>query len=589
MIHQQTYIKRLWKKFNMKSLKSNDTPIAIATKLDLDEEGKDMKQELYRGMRGSLLNLTASRPDILFRVGLCSRFQANPKKSHLKEVKRILRYLKRTPDLCTWYPRGYNFDLVGYAYANYAGFQPIKTPAKLKSSSKPGSKSKSHKAKPKKNVKSSIFSTPPPVVPPPPSSSVFAPPPIIVPLPPSSDVSAPPPIIDPLPLPLKTTTQSTSSTPQITSKPTKVKATSQKSVKSVKQVDSATNKGEPVMKDPTSQGKAAIYKDSQVKLSPSKHDVLASTIDVSPLDVVEPLREIAQAENHVAEKVVVAQHVSEEVFIEQTDSEEDEETNKGVDVESDKEHQSEEKKSENVGESEEEKVEHDGKSEEEKETEGECGSDSEKVMVALEDVNVEEASEEPRPSLAPFLGDEDIESNMDDLPLSEVGKKVVANPTITPLTSSKRKVVGEELIKEAKSDKRTRKSVTATKIFVQMDVDKEHVSSLKGKKSSAKRIAIKPVKATTSSSQKKIKGKKKTDESKAVDRMADFKSRNFDVKVLKSSVRKFELQFDAEELGLLLNIPSLGFDHYLKKKWPAIDNDVDIGVVVTESFPKSLS
>lgn len=62
----------------------------------------------------------------------------------------------------------------------------------------------------------------------------------------------------------------------------------------------------------------------------------------------------------------------------------------------------------------------------------------------------------------------------------------------------------------------------------------------------------------------------------------------FDVKVVKSSVRNFELEFDAKELGLLLNIPSLGFDNYLKKKWPAIDNYVDIGVVVTETFPKSL-
>nr|XP_016490339.1 PREDICTED: uncharacterized protein LOC107810113 [Nicotiana tabacum] len=50
------------------------------------------------------------------------KFQANYKESHLKAVKSILRYLKGTPDLCLWYPRGYNFDLVGYANADYAGF-----------------------------------------------------------------------------------------------------------------------------------------------------------------------------------------------------------------------------------------------------------------------------------------------------------------------------------------------------------------------------------------------------------------------------------------------------------------------------------
>ena len=73
-------------------------------------------------MIGSLLYLTASRPDIVFSVGLCARFQSNLKESHLKAIKRILRYLKHTPDLSLWYPKGYNFDLVGYADADYAGF-----------------------------------------------------------------------------------------------------------------------------------------------------------------------------------------------------------------------------------------------------------------------------------------------------------------------------------------------------------------------------------------------------------------------------------------------------------------------------------
>ncbi|XP_070005080.1 secreted RxLR effector protein 161-like [Nicotiana sylvestris] len=122
MIHQQKYIKKLLKKFNMNSSKSIDTPISIATKLDLDEEGKSVEHKLFSGMIGLLLYLKASRPDIVFSVGLCARFQANPKKSHLKVVKRILRYLKGTPDLCLWYPRGYNFDPVGYADVDYTGF-----------------------------------------------------------------------------------------------------------------------------------------------------------------------------------------------------------------------------------------------------------------------------------------------------------------------------------------------------------------------------------------------------------------------------------------------------------------------------------
>ena len=57
-------------------------------------------------MIGSLLYLTASRPNIAFSVGLCARFQSKPNETNLKAVKRILRYLKHTPDLALWYPQG---------------------------------------------------------------------------------------------------------------------------------------------------------------------------------------------------------------------------------------------------------------------------------------------------------------------------------------------------------------------------------------------------------------------------------------------------------------------------------------------------
>ncbi|XP_070014924.1 secreted RxLR effector protein 161-like [Nicotiana sylvestris] len=73
-------------------------------------------------MIGSLLYLTASRPDIIFSVELCARFQANPKESYLTAIKRILRYLKSTTDLCLWYPKGSNFNLVGHDDADYTGF-----------------------------------------------------------------------------------------------------------------------------------------------------------------------------------------------------------------------------------------------------------------------------------------------------------------------------------------------------------------------------------------------------------------------------------------------------------------------------------
>ena len=66
-------------------------------------------------MIGSLLYLTASRPDIMFGMCMCARFQANPKETHLIVVKRILRYLKHTPSIGLWYPKGAIFELVGYS------------------------------------------------------------------------------------------------------------------------------------------------------------------------------------------------------------------------------------------------------------------------------------------------------------------------------------------------------------------------------------------------------------------------------------------------------------------------------------------
>ncbi|XP_059310149.1 uncharacterized protein LOC132061326 [Lycium ferocissimum] len=96
----------------MESVKTIDTSIAIATRLDMDDPGSPVNETMYRGIIGSLLYLTASRLDIMFSVGLCARFLSSPKESHLKDAKRILSYLKGTTDLVLFYPSGDNFDLV---------------------------------------------------------------------------------------------------------------------------------------------------------------------------------------------------------------------------------------------------------------------------------------------------------------------------------------------------------------------------------------------------------------------------------------------------------------------------------------------
>ncbi|XP_070020821.1 uncharacterized mitochondrial protein AtMg00810-like [Nicotiana sylvestris] len=121
-ICQQKYIKELLKRFDMEASKVIDTPTATGTRLDMDEIGSPVNQTMYRGIIGSLLYLTANRPDIVFSVGLCARFQSNPKESHLKAAKRILIYLKGTQDLVMYYPSSDSFNLIGYADADYAGY-----------------------------------------------------------------------------------------------------------------------------------------------------------------------------------------------------------------------------------------------------------------------------------------------------------------------------------------------------------------------------------------------------------------------------------------------------------------------------------
>nr|GEU98213.1 uncharacterized mitochondrial protein AtMg00810-like [Tanacetum cinerariifolium] len=101
--------------------KSASTPIDTEKPLLKDLDGKDVDVHIYRLMIGSLMYLTSSRPDIMFVVCACARFQVTPKASHLQSVKRIFRYLKGKPHLGLWYPKDSPFDLVAYSDSDYAG------------------------------------------------------------------------------------------------------------------------------------------------------------------------------------------------------------------------------------------------------------------------------------------------------------------------------------------------------------------------------------------------------------------------------------------------------------------------------------
>jgi hypothetical protein len=102
-VHRAKCTKDIVRKFKMEDSKAIATPMSTTTALDADEEGEHVDQMEYRSMIGSLLYLTATRPDIQFSVCLCAHFQASPRTLHRQEVKCIFRYLRHTPD--SWFFR----------------------------------------------------------------------------------------------------------------------------------------------------------------------------------------------------------------------------------------------------------------------------------------------------------------------------------------------------------------------------------------------------------------------------------------------------------------------------------------------------
>jgi hypothetical protein len=120
-ICQTKYIKDILKKFRMNNDKPIKTPMRTNGHLNLNTRGKSVDQKVYQSMIGSLLYLCASRSDIMLSICMCATFQANPKKIHLRVVKRIMRYLVYTLKFGLWYPKGSTFDLIRYSDADYIG------------------------------------------------------------------------------------------------------------------------------------------------------------------------------------------------------------------------------------------------------------------------------------------------------------------------------------------------------------------------------------------------------------------------------------------------------------------------------------
>jgi hypothetical protein len=119
-ISQSKYAKDLVKRFGLDGKSNASTPMSTSVKISADLTNKQVDPTLYRSMIESLLYLTASQPNIAFSVGICARFQKNPKESHLTAVKHIIRYVNDTLLYGIYYSRETNLVVAGYSDANWA-------------------------------------------------------------------------------------------------------------------------------------------------------------------------------------------------------------------------------------------------------------------------------------------------------------------------------------------------------------------------------------------------------------------------------------------------------------------------------------
>ncbi|GJR22355.1 integrase, catalytic region, zinc finger, CCHC-type containing protein [Tanacetum coccineum] len=122
-LNQSKYALESLKKYGMESSDPVDTSMVEKSKLDEDTQGKVVDPTHYRRMIGTLMYLTASRPDLTFVVCMCARYQAKPTEKHLYAVKRIFKYLRGTVNRGLWYPKDSSIALTAYADPYHAGCQ----------------------------------------------------------------------------------------------------------------------------------------------------------------------------------------------------------------------------------------------------------------------------------------------------------------------------------------------------------------------------------------------------------------------------------------------------------------------------------
>nr|GEV25171.1 putative ribonuclease H-like domain-containing protein [Tanacetum cinerariifolium] len=118
-ISQDKFVIKILKKFRFTKVKTASTPMETQKPLLKDEDGEEVDVHMYRLMIGSLMYLTSSRPEIIFAVCACARYQVNPEVSYLYDVTMIFRYLKGQLKLVLGYPKDSLFDLVAYIDSDY--------------------------------------------------------------------------------------------------------------------------------------------------------------------------------------------------------------------------------------------------------------------------------------------------------------------------------------------------------------------------------------------------------------------------------------------------------------------------------------
>ncbi|CAM8990990.1 unnamed protein product [Rhodiola kirilowii] len=120
-ISQKKYAKDILKRFKFEGMKAVRTPVAERMEMMKEGTGELVNPTYFKSIVGSLRYLTSTRPDIVYGVGLISRFMEKPQQSHLLAAKRILRYISGTIDYGIMYSHTEEFCLTGYTDSDWAG------------------------------------------------------------------------------------------------------------------------------------------------------------------------------------------------------------------------------------------------------------------------------------------------------------------------------------------------------------------------------------------------------------------------------------------------------------------------------------